>query len=293
MKIKTRHGRTQRSASLRGFTLVELLVVIAVIGVLVSMLLPAVQSVRESSRRVSCRNNLRQIGLALQNYDSAHQKLPPTILLNGYTGFFSILPYLEQDNFDNAFDMSLPLGDPANELLVDEHTPEVYVCPSMVPPATGVGISSYAFSSGSEYYGRSENNGAITDYLNYRPWPRPVPADRPAPKTSVELISRQDGSSATLMVGEFCYTLNNSPNLGSKWWTGYPFHSAASTSGIFNAGEAPEFDFFTWDTFRGSHPGGVNFVFSDGSVHFVSDSVDDATLDLLADRNDQQVPDWK
>ncbi len=91
-----------------GFTLVELLVVIAIIGVLVAMLLPAVQAAREAARRMSCSNNMRQIALAMHNYESANKKFPPQILLNKDQGTWSaqarILPYLEQGNMFAAVD---------------------------------------------------------------------------------------------------------------------------------------------------------------------------------------------
>ena len=100
-----------------GFTLVELLVVIAIIGILVGLLLPAVQAAREAARRMSCQNNLKQMGLALHNYESANRRLPPigrvvdlSVSATGNNGTWGvhgrILPYLEQQNLANLVDIT-------------------------------------------------------------------------------------------------------------------------------------------------------------------------------------------
>jgi prepilin-type N-terminal cleavage/methylation domain-containing protein len=112
-------NRQRRSA----FTLVELLVVIAIIGILVSLLLPAIQSVREAARRTSCLNNLKQIGLALQNYHSAHERFPvggtqwrgpftPNATQIAWSTF--LLPHIEQNNVYRQLDLELPFDDAAN-----------------------------------------------------------------------------------------------------------------------------------------------------------------------------------
>jgi len=92
----------------RGFTLVELLVVIAIIGVLVALLLPAVQSARESARRIQCSNNLRQMGLAVHSFDDANKVLVPSRMENygGVTWVVFILPYIEQGNFATKWDLN-------------------------------------------------------------------------------------------------------------------------------------------------------------------------------------------
>ena len=114
--------RLKGSARLRGFTLIELLVVIAIIAVLIALLLPAVQSAREAARRIQCTNNLKQIGLAFANYESANQIFPlggmvlvsgPTtagwggeVSNNGVSWVALILPYLEQNTVFNAINFS-------------------------------------------------------------------------------------------------------------------------------------------------------------------------------------------
>ncbi|MFH1924011.1 MAG: DUF1559 domain-containing protein, partial [Planctomycetota bacterium] len=106
----------QRTADPSGFTLVELLVVIAIIGILIALLLPAVQAAREAARRAHCKNNLKQIGLALHNYQSTHQSFPPGVLGTSgstqanhklHTWQALILPFVEQVNLDSQYDYNV------------------------------------------------------------------------------------------------------------------------------------------------------------------------------------------
>src|SRR5437762_8377644 len=120
------------------FTLVELLVVVAMIGVLVALLLPAAQAAREAARRMSCSNNLRQIGLALQNFESASKGFPsslrptpvdPNGLFNGWSVHGQILPYLEQANLYQQIDFNLPYS---VQTQVSRQRIAAYVCPAEV-----------------------------------------------------------------------------------------------------------------------------------------------------------------
>ena len=120
----------------RGFTLIELLVVIAIIAVLIAMLLPAVQQAREAARRSSCKNNLKQIGLAIHNYHDTYTVFPnansggvSNSALSGSSLFASILPYIEQANSFNQYDFNLGNSDPYNQQVTGQFI-DVYWCPS-------------------------------------------------------------------------------------------------------------------------------------------------------------------
>src|SRR4051812_46693735 len=96
------------------FTLIELLVVIAIIAVLIGLLLPAVQKVRETASRMSCQNNLKQLGLGMHNYQSTYQSLPPGSNSSGFPVVTILLPFMEQNNLYNQINFTASPDDPAN-----------------------------------------------------------------------------------------------------------------------------------------------------------------------------------
>jgi len=270
----------------RGFTLIELVTVIAIIGILAGLLLPAVQQAREAARHMSCSSNIRQIGIVIHNYNDVYQAIPPTIINNGGSGWISLLPFIEEQNDFVQWDMSKSLTVDPN-LSLAKKTPPIFRCPSMVlpdKPPNLKGFSSYAFSTGSDYYRSTINNGAVVDWMNILSWNR---SDQLMSKTSIGDVSSLDGTSTTILAGELGFSLRDlRPNGGfTSWAQGYPYHSAASMSGRFNA-KAGRVDFRTWETFRGPHIGGVLMVLCDGSIRMLGDSTDSVVLDRLAQRND-------
>lgn len=154
----------------RGFTLIELLVVIAIIAILIALLLPAVQQAREAARRTQCKNNLKQLGLALHNYNETHLRLPllASDSLYGYSPSAQLLPYLDQANLHNLIDFREPLlsGPPwaaaLNPNLVDvvKQTIPVFMCPS------DAGDVYYTDSQGAVWAGSNYmvNGGSGLDY---------------------------------------------------------------------------------------------------------------------------------
>ena len=276
-----------------GFTLVELLVVIAIIGILIGMLLPAVQSVREAARRTACFNNLRQCGLATLNYESTFTTLPPPSLgdssfdVLGST-FVIILPFVEEANRYGLLDLEKPINDPVNAPLTST-TIDVYLCPSMTRTELK-NEGSYIISFSSKYLGPGSGN--------VRPdgaFKRPASA---AENYDLRLGDFFDGTSNTFLFGEIDnsvtwldHTGNPSNNFeGFSWPLGYWFNCRGHVEGTFNLKQPmEEQDFKQHRTFRSDHPGGVNFCMVDGSVHFVSETTQREILVGLTTRNGGEV----
>jgi prepilin-type N-terminal cleavage/methylation domain-containing protein len=302
-----------RRRRLRGFTLIELLVVIAIIAILIALLLPAVQQAREAARRSSCKNNLKQIGLAIHNYHDTYRCFPNAnsgglsySALSGSSLFASILPYIEQAAGYNQYDFNLSNSDPYNQAVTGQRI-EVYLCPTasirrQVPGCDqdqGRAPGTYAVNIGSLDY---------NPYWSFYGSPRPnlngpiVYTDSVAGKTAMRDVI--DGTSNTLLVGETAYNLpdylfsasadcaGQSRYSFTYWANPYPGSTACTTRYAYNPhdiGGDGVFDPNWTRSFRSDHVGGAQFVLTDGSVHFVSENIDASLLDALATRNGGEV----
>ncbi|HEY2785647.1 MAG TPA: DUF1559 domain-containing protein [Fimbriiglobus sp.] len=331
------------------FTLIELLVVIAIIAILIGLLLPAVQRVREAALRAACNNNLKQIGLALHNYHDAHNSFPAgftvrgtdNLELGGFGGFVPLLPFLEQANWTARWDPDQKWYDPPNDAIVSVEV-KVFYCPSN----RSGGLIDTQFLV--PFAGRPLPNVAATDYLLCKGANAAMcevsqipPAGRGAfdVNTHTRFADVSDGTSNSFAAGEGAG--NNprfgirryysdtgpdqnlfpgqSPYIDQSWSSGpmatnalhsigllggaslgvtaerggqslpfdermnHPFGLAALdfNNGCTNTGTMPG----AMDTipgFRSVHPGGGNFLFCDGSVRFLRETIPADTYRALS-----------
>jgi prepilin-type N-terminal cleavage/methylation domain-containing protein len=314
--------RTKTSA----FTLVELLVVIAIIGILIALLLPAIQAARENARRANCANNMMQIGVALQSYQSAHLALPSgTIEPKGpiynvpqgiHLGWMvHILPYIEENTAYKMIDQSLGAYDKKNAK-VRALPISLFICPSCYgasfvagPPHLHIaGVSNYAGCHNDVETPIDENNNGVF-YLN----------------SHIREKDITDGASHTIFVGE---------KTGSQWDLGWMSGTRATLRNcgtamnqtpwddLRNDEPAPSWGALVENAATGSdnldtsaaeaaptnpaaiptnaddlkvggfgacHPHVVNFLFGDGTIQTIGDDIDQKTFEQLGSRNDGQL----
>jgi prepilin-type N-terminal cleavage/methylation domain-containing protein/prepilin-type processing-associated H-X9-DG protein len=262
------------------FTLIELLVVIAIIAVLIGLLLPAVQKVRETAARLRCKNNLKQIGLALHNYHGRMEAFPP-----GYTSTVAsdgselgpgwgwathILPDLEQDNVFRLIALNTAITAPTHAA-VRVQPLAVFRCASDIGPPTfqaaPIGVD-LAFAN---YVGNFGNNELHDD---------PSAGNGVLFRNSrIRFADISDGTSNTLAVGE------RSSNLFFSSWTGVvPGADEGHAMVLGSADHTPNSPSAHKEDFASRHVQGVNFLFCDGSVHSINNSISPAVWAAIATR---------
>jgi len=296
----------------RAFTLIELLVVIAIIAILIGLLLPAVQKVREAAARMSCQNNLKQIGLALHNYLDVYQSFPASG--NGTPGWSAqILPFIEQTALYAKVDFTTSGYGTTNKLLGAYRIP-AYICPSATSdkssstidsPSSGVMAytSHYVGNAGPKgtnpttktAYGVSTSGAAqgglaCDGVLPYTP---SVVTSAPARPMGVTIGSVTDGTSNTLMVVEASWR-GLDANSYRAWQRGIAWNNDSTCSKNVASGMMVQ-KYTTSGTYNdismgSNHTGGCNVAMADGSVRFLTASTDLNTVLLpLASRNGGEV----
>jgi len=274
----------------RAFTLIELLVVISIIAILIALLLPAVQQAREAARRTSCKNNLMQIGLAIQNYDLAFEVLPPGCVNRtgpiepkpeGYHVGWTVqlLPMLDESPAFDAFDFSVGVYDPKNRPVRELEIP-TFFCPTVpfdrsqtTRDGVKVGVSTYVACHNDVNAPIDVKNTGVF-FLN----------------SNTRYKEITDGATHTIFIGE------KIPAEGDLGWDSGTSATLRNTSSL-NAGVDSQRQLARDQPpagsgpggFESAHAGGANFGLGDGSVRFVSEHVNTELFEQLGNRSDGKL----
>lgn len=272
----------------RGFTLIELLVVIAIIAILIALLLPAVQQAREAARRSSCKNNLKQLGLAIHNYHDSHLCFPMSTKnvgyarSNGASWILMSLPYMDQGPLYSKFNFNVGVAEDNNNYqLVQTPIPSL-LCPSDPTPAVRTDLARWWTWPDCDTSCRATGVGkggpaAVTCYMGFQGQgfdtnpPNGIFERSPSVKMAIRDVT--DGTTNVLMCGERSpsYSPWCSWSTGNGVWivTDYPINQAKRTYPNLDSSEVGGIKYGAISM----HTGGIQVILADGSVHFMSENI--------------------
>jgi prepilin-type N-terminal cleavage/methylation domain-containing protein/prepilin-type processing-associated H-X9-DG protein len=308
--------KTRSSWNSAGFTLVELLVVITIIGILVALLLPAVQAAREAARQLHCSNNLKQIALGVLDYESQYGMFPICISQlqetlwpgdgNGLSWMTGILPFVEQQTLFNSINFAGRVSNiqgmlrPENRNVIKTAVP-LYYCPSdnsfgavktnvwQVPAGIPCATTNYAGVIGPHNLGNSSIFGGLPDCHNYSAWGYAECTGTfwiHSHLAPVRIRSFTDGTSKTIIIGEVLPEYDD-----FKYWA-LSDGSWASTHAPLNWMPSPNQPWNGWPDqmgFRSRHPNGANFACGDGHVAFLNQTINAAVYRGLSTRAGAEI----
>ncbi len=292
----------------RGFTLIELLVVIAIIAILVALLLPAVQQAREAARRSSCKNNLKQIGLALHNYHDTHSVFPPGSI-HGRTQLswhVFILPFIEQSALYDTFNFESASGIGDTSTTATQTKLNTYMCPSgtvLLQSGTNDHTTHYYGNGGPKNFdgqtptftcsGQSSSNECLTATLTaHGGYAQQGLFSR---NSRIKFRDITDGTSNTIAVMEISFTRTGSGTAAThyrRWTRGSNGTAGASFKNVLHPINSTTYNNsnnFNDVSMGSNHKGGCQVVMADGAVKFVSENVDMNSLRATASRDGGEV----